>query len=250
MKIEIREQKILSLLESRGEMSAVDLSNILGISVSTLRKQLALMQEKKLVIRTYGGVMSVNQHADESFESKIHKAVIEKRRIANKARTLIGNDQSISLGSGTTVYALCNILDDLQGVSIYTNSMQSAEYLALCGSLDVHISGGIIRAATGTIIGNEAYEFFRGIEVDSAYISCDALDENGNVYSDSVTVATVEREVLKSAKKRYVLCDSTKLGKKSVAKIANIAECDGVITGSSESDVVSKLSYIGNVIFS
>ena len=160
MKIEIREQKILSLLESRGEMSASDLSKILGISVSTLRKQLAVMQEKKLVIRTYGGVMSVNQYADESFESKIHKAVIEKRRIANKARTLIGDDKSISLGSGTTVYALCNILDDLEGVSIYTNSMQSAEYLALCGSLDVHICGGIIRAATGTIIGNEAYEFF------------------------------------------------------------------------------------------
>ena len=64
MKIEIREQKILSLLESRGEMSASDLSKILGISVSTLRKQLAVMQEKKLVIRTYGGVMSVNQYAD------------------------------------------------------------------------------------------------------------------------------------------------------------------------------------------
>ena len=249
MKIEIREQKILSLLESRGEMSASDLSKILGISVSTLRKQLAVMQEKKLVIRTYGGVMSVNQYADESFESKIHKAVIEKRRIANKARTLIGDDKSISLGSGTTVYALCNILDDLEGVSIYTNSMQSAEYLALCGSLDVHICGGIIRAATGTIIGNEAYEFFRGLEVDSAFISCDALDEAGNVFSDSITVATVEREVLKNAKKRYVLCDSTKLGKKTTALITNIAQCDGLITGINDSEVAEKFSYVGNVIF-
>ena len=234
MKIEIREQKILSLLESRGEMSASDLSKILGISVSTLRKQLAVMQEKKLVIRTYGGVMSVNQYADESFESKIHKAVIEKRRIANKARTLIGDDKSISLGSGTTVYALCNILDDLEGVSIYTN---------------VHICGGIIRAATGTIIGNEAYEFFRGLEVDSAFISCDALDEAGNVFSDSITVATVEREVLRSAKKCYVLCDSTKLGKKTTALITNIAQCDGMITGINDSEVAEKLSYVGNVIF-
>ena len=93
--------------------------------------------------------------------------------------------------------------------------MQAADFLAHCASLDVHICGGIIRSATGTIIGNEAYNFFNGICVDYAFISCDAIDDDGEVYSDNIAVAAVESAVLKNAKRKYVLCDSSKLGKRS-----------------------------------
>ena len=64
MKATRREQEIIALLESRGELSVKDLSAILDVSLSTLRKQLAAMQQNGLVIRTYGGVMSVNRVPD------------------------------------------------------------------------------------------------------------------------------------------------------------------------------------------
>ena len=93
MKTARREQKIIGLLESRGEISVSELSDILEISVSTLRKQLAVMQQKGLLIRTYGGVMSVNRVPDESFESKLRKNVAEKRKIAERARALVPKDR-------------------------------------------------------------------------------------------------------------------------------------------------------------
>jgi DeoR/GlpR family transcriptional regulator of sugar metabolism len=247
MKTGIREQKIISILESRGEMSVNALSENLGISVSTLRKQLADMQSRKLIIRTYGGVMSANRFPDETFESKLHKSVSEKRRIATRARQLVHDGDSISLGSGTTVYALSNLLDDMNSATIYTNSMQAADFLAHCASLDVHICGGIIRSATGTIIGNEAFNFFNGIDVDYAFISCDAIDENGDVYSDNIAVAAVESAVLKNAKHKYVLCDSSKLGKRSIAHIVNLRDCNALITGKTDSSFTEKLSYTVNV---
>ena len=217
-------------------MSVSALSEYLGVSVSTLRKQLADMQSRKLIIRTYGGVMSANRFPDETFDSKLHKSVSEKRRIATRARQLVHDGDSISLGSGTTVYALSNLLDDMDSATIYTNSMQAADFLAHCASLDVHICGGIIRSATGTIIGNEAYNFFNGICVDCAFISCDAI-----------AVAAVESAVLKNAKRKYVLCDSSKLGKRSIAHIVNLKECDALITGKSDSSVADKLAYSVNV---
>ena len=82
MKTARREQEIIALLESRGDISVAELSGLLGISESTLRKQLAVMQRNGMVIRTYGGVMSVNRVPDESFESKLHKNMAEKRKIA------------------------------------------------------------------------------------------------------------------------------------------------------------------------
>ena len=249
MKTSVREQKIISILESRGKMSVNDLSDILGVSVSTLRKQLADMQDRSLIIRTYGGVMSINPVPDETFDSKLHKSVLEKRRIAAKARQIIGEGSVLSLGSGTTVYGLSSLLDDLHRGTVYTNSMQAADYLARCASLEVHICGGIIRSSTGTIIGSEACDCFGGINVDYSFISCDAIDDNGDVYSDNLAVATVEKPVILNAKHRYVLCDSSKLGKKSIAKIVSLKSCTALITVESDSASTDKLSCITNIIY-
>lgn len=199
-------------------MSVNELSVTLGVSVSTLRKQLADMQENRLVIRTYGGVMSINQFPDETFDSKLHKSVSEKRLIAGRARLLIQDGSSVSLGSGTTVYGLSTLLDDLRRGTVYTNSMQAADYLGRCACLEVHICGGIIRSSTGTVIGNEACDCFRSTKVDYSFISCDAIDDDGNVYSDNLAVATVESAIISNAKHRYVLCDSSKLGKNLLRK--------------------------------
>ena len=212
-------------------MSVEELSSLLGISVSTLRKQLAVMQENGLVIRTYGGVMPVNRVPDETFESKLHKNIAEKRRIAECARTLIPNGSSIALGSGTSIYGLANLLDDMTKGTVYTNSMQAADLLGRSPGLEVHISSGILRSRTGTIIGSEAADYFRSLkQVDYAFIGCDAIDSSGAVLSDNLSVASVEKIILNCAKRRYILCDSSKLGQSAVAKVTELKDCDGLIT--------------------
>jgi len=226
-----REQEIIALLESRGELSVKELSGILDVSLSTLRKQLAVMQDNGLVIRTYGGVMSVNRVPDETFESKLRKNVSAKRRIAEKARRLIAGGSAIALGSGTTVFSLCMLMDGLHKTVVYTNSMQAADYLAHFPALEVHICGGIIRSQTGSIIGGEVVEYFRALkQVDCAFIGCDAIDDNGDIYSENLSVATAEKNLLLSAKRRYILCDSAKLGRAALARIANLTDCDALIT--------------------
>ena len=250
MKTDGREHKIISLLESRGEMSVNDLSKVLDVSLSTLRKQLAVMQEKGLVIRTYGGVMPVNRVPDETFESKLHKNMSEKRRIAAKTRSIISGTDSISLGSGTTVFEFSNLLADISSGVIYTNSMQAADYLARCTGLEVHICGGVIRSHTGTIIGNEAAAYFKQLpQVDYAFIGCDAIDSNGDVYSENIAVALVERTLLLNAKHKYILCDSSKLGKTAVAHIVNLSACDGIVTGWLSDGIAENYKYLTEVIY-
>ena len=233
MKISKREQIIIALLESRGMISVQELSQILDVSLSTLRKQLAAMQEQGLLIRTYGGVMSVNRVPDETFESKLHKNIAEKRRIAAFARRFVSNGAAIALGSGTTVYDLCMRMEGLNKVVAFTNSMQAGDYLSRFEGLEVHICGGIIRGQTGSIIGGEAVEYFRSLRhVDCAFIGCDAIDENGDIYSENLSVATAEKNILLCAKRRYILCDSSKFGKTALARIANLSDCDALITDS------------------
>ena len=250
MKTVLREERIIGLLETRGEISVHDLSQLLEVSVSTLRKQLALMQEKGLVIRTYGGIMSVNRVPDETFESKVHKNVSEKRKMAEKARSLIRSGNSIALGSGTSVFALANLLDDLSSGVIYTNSMQAADYLCHCTGLDVHISSGIIRGRTGTIIGIEATEYFRELRnIDYAFIGCDAINSKGNVMSDNLSVAAVEKHILLCARNKYILCDSSKLGQTAVASICSLSDCDALITCPSSFPAAERYGDLTRLLF-
>lgn len=249
MKTDEREQQIIGLLESHGELSIEELSAILKVSASTLRRQLALMQSKGLVIRTYGGAMSVNPVPDESFDNKQHKNVAEKRRIAAEARRMIKNGMSISLGSGTTVYDLSNLMDDMAGLTIYTNSMQTADYLARCASLEVHITSGVIRHHTGTVIGSEVTSYFNKLNVDYAFVSCDAIDNDGIVYSDNLAVGTSEKSVILHAKHKIVLCDSSKFGKRSVGRICSLSECDTLITCASNNDIADSFKRIIRVVY-
>ena len=249
MKIAKREQTIISLLESRGEISVNELSEILDVSVSTLRKQLAVMQANGLVIRTYGGVMSVNRVPDESFDSKMQKNISEKRRMAEKARSLVPNGSTVALGSGSSVFCLANLLDNMTRGIIFTNSMQTADYLARSGALEVHISGGIIRGRTGTIIGTDVVEYFSALkQIDYAFIGCDAIDAKGEVYSDNLSVATAEKKILMSAKHKFVLCDSSKIGKTAVAHITSLKHVDGIITCNTGNHIIDNFSIFTKVI--
>ncbi len=249
LKTSEREQRIISLLETRGELSIKVLGDILDISPSTLRKQLAEMQTKGLVIRTYGGVMSVNRVPDESFDNKLRRNMGEKRLIAERARSLIREGQSIALGSGTTVYALCTLLGDLRRCAFYTNSMQAAEHLASSGELEVHICGGIIRSRTGTVIGGDVARFFEKYTVDVAFVGCDTIDSRGVVYSDNLAVASAERAVLANAKQKYILCDTSKFGRSSIARITSLSECDGLITCSMPRSIAEDYRVYTNIIY-
>lgn len=231
MKIQRREQKIISLLETRREISVNELSAILDCSLSTIRKHLAVMEEEGLLIRTYGGARVIDRTIDESFDSKMHKGIHEKRRIAEKAKSLIPSGATVALGSGTTVYNLSNCMDDLSAGVVYTNSMQVAVYLSNCPKLEMHVISGIVRGRTGTIIGSEVTEFFRESKnIDYTFIGCDAIDSNGDIFNDNLAVAAAERTLLFSAKNKFILCDSSKFGKRSTARIANLRECSGLIT--------------------
>ena len=110
----------------------------------------------------------------------------------------------------------------------------------------MHISGGIIRSHTGTIIGSEAADYFRSLkQVEYAFIGCDAIDLRGEVYSDNISVAAAEKTILLSAKHKYILCDPSKIGKTAVAHITSLSVCDGLITSRSASDAAE--GFYGDV---
>ena len=84
---------------------------------------------------------------------------------------------------------------------------------------------------------------------DYAFIGCDAIDSSGDVYSENMAVALVEKTVLLNAKHKYILCDSSKIGKTAVAHIVNLRECDGIVTANLENGIAENFKFLTEVIY-
>jgi hypothetical protein len=76
-----------------------------------------------------------------------------------------------------------------------------------------------------------------------------SINAGGDVMSDNVSVATAEQNILFSAKHRYILCDSSKIGQSAVAHITNLKNCDGLITGYTGSEITERYKTLTEVLY-
>src|SRR5271168_5310087 len=128
MLIDERRQHVLSLLQRDGRVLVSELSDTLGISRITIRKDLGYLEGKGLVQRTHGGALAPQKGAllDPSLEEKQHQQFKEKRRIADAAITLVKEGQCVLLDSGTTTTAVAHALRGFSRLTVVTNAVNIA----------------------------------------------------------------------------------------------------------------------------
>src|ERR1017187_10983424 len=102
-----------------------ELTEKLGVSSATIRRDLGELEKLGEVQRVYGGAVSTGGRLDEPlFDDKTSVAAAEKRRIAEAAAEYVKPNDTIYLDGGSTVLELARLLKDRTNISIVTNSLQ------------------------------------------------------------------------------------------------------------------------------
>ena len=150
MNITDRHQLILQKLQENGRVDIQELSESLQVSGVTIRKDLKLLEEKKLLYRTKGGGSTQNPYTIERpiNEKEFIKAE-EKKKIARAALALIGQNDSIIIGSGTTVFELARALHPTKHLTVITPALKVALELCNRPHVDVLQIGGLIHQSSG-----------------------------------------------------------------------------------------------------
>jgi len=132
MLIDERRNHMLALVQRDGRVLVSELSDALGISRITIRKDLDYLESKGLVQRTHGGALSPqgSMLLDPSLQEKEQKQLKEKQRIAKKAASLVEEGQCVLLDSGTTTTAVARELRRFNHLTVITNSVNIATELA------------------------------------------------------------------------------------------------------------------------
>ena len=154
--IEERRSKILNLLHTEGRVYVEQLVEIFGVSEVSIRKDLAVLEERKLLVRVKGGAIILHQSDDfddMSISSKQQLHVREKQLIGKYAASMIRNGERIIIDSGTTTMEIAKNLDGFNNLTVITNALDIAITLNNYNRFTVIVLGGTMRSVSHSTVG-------------------------------------------------------------------------------------------------
>ncbi len=226
---EERQHRIAEYLQ-RVEFAALEeIARQVSASISTVRRDLAVLEVSGMFQRTHGGARIVTPKSDEfAFSARDTHQHAEKEAIGKACAELIAPNQSIILDAGTTVYHVARYLES-KAPQVITNSLPVANLFASANRVEVVVSGGVIYPRLGVLVGPHAVESFSKIHADIAIMSAGGVSIEGVTNSHGLLI-DIQRAMIKAAQKVIFCFDHTKLGRQSVSPLCGLDCIDTVVT--------------------
>lgn len=248
-----RRSLILSILETGEAISVTRLSQQLGISEVTIRKDLTELQRRNLVVRTRGGAIRVPKTAageDTKIEDKRLYNIREKQAIGRLAASLIHNGDTILLDSGTTTLEVAKNLDRLQQLTVITNSMDIALELLHYNRFTIILLGGHVRQTSHSSVGPLAEATLKNFYCDKLFLGIDSFNMEDGISTPNIEEAHLNQNMIDMSKEVIAVCDSSKFNRRSFAFIAPVSKLTAVVTDNAiERDIKLKLQDQGVQIY-
>lgn len=228
-----RMRELLQIVEDRGSVDLHELTKLLGASAATIRRDVAVLAEQGLVIRTHGGVSKTQQRTELPISLRDGKNTRAKKAIAHEVSQLIPpGQQVIALNGGTTNGEVIASLGHRQDLTIVTNSVSLALEAAQQGQTRVFVTGGVMRPQSLELVGSLAEMSFNQIQIGTAIVGSDGVSANNGITTYDNIEAQTNRTMMESAQRVIVVADGSKIGRKQLAKSADISNIDILVTDS------------------
>ena len=223
---------ILELLREFGKVDVADLSSKLKVSAVTIRKELDLLEEKKLLYRTHGGAILADPYIATRKVSEKEKLRPEvKRRIGLKAVELLSPQDALIIASGTTVQAFARCIENMK-LTVITSAMNVAMELLDKPDIEIIQLGGIIRHSSASAVSEYAIRMLDNFSCSKLFLGVDGIDPEYGLSTTHIQEACLNQAMIAAATKTIVLADSSKFGRRGFSKICNMSDIDWVITDS------------------
>ena len=226
-----RHEIILQKLKEYGRVKINELSEELKVSGVTIRKDLKLLEDKKLLFRTHGGGSLSNPYMNELTINEKETINSElKHKIANAAVKLIGDSDSIIIGSGSTVFQLAHILNPIRPLTVITPAVKVTLELCHRQNIEVVQLGGIIRHNSSSVAGASAERILEEISSGILFLGVDGIDLDFGFSITNLTEATLNKKMIDSSQVVVVLADSSKFGKRGLGKVCGFDQVHYIVT--------------------
>jgi len=233
-----RQHRILELMQTHRSMTLEALASEVGVSASTVRRDLEQIESAGQVQRTHGGAVYVADRQSAArpyaFGQRLGYALDAKRRIAQAAALLVQPGQTILIDGGTTTFYFAQELKNL-AVQIVTNSLPIAEHFQNDERVELILTGGLAYPRYGVLLGPMTDAALQSIHTQTLFLSVAGLSA-GQLYNQNLLLVQAEQRMIQQSQQVVLLLDSGKFGQQALARLCGLEEVDVIVTDTAPAD--------------
>ena len=244
-----RKDQIIKILKKQNSISVNELSKILYSSTSTIRRDLTNLENKGLVVRTFGGVyLSKNTFNKETpFKYREETNIIEKRNLCQKTLPYIKDNTSLFLDSSTTILQIVNYLNNFKNLTVITNGFEIANEILNNTKHQVILTGGIIQTNSNSMLGTITNSVLNNLHADLSILSSTGIDIDFGVSESTLDQSEAKKIMNENSDTCIYLVDDSKFNKKGINKTSSLKDIDIIITNKKPNDEFIKYFKDNNI---
>jgi len=227
-----RRREVYDYVRAHRSASVGELAQALAVSLQTVRRDLASLEEGGLVQRVHGGAVVHDRPEPEEIEA-LNRAGIrqeQKRRIGAAAARLVEPGTTIFLSGGTTTEHVVPFLEHIRGLTVVTNAINIAQALARHPEIEVIVLSGYLRHRELTLLGRLVEEAIGQFNIDRALYGCFGLDPDDGLTGASLEEASTDRAIIAAVDRLTVLADHSKFAQRGPVRMAERSRISTVVT--------------------
>ena len=231
MAVKDRLDIIEEMVISEKKVTVSKLSEKFDVTEETIRRDLEKLEEKGIVVRTYGGaILNIEKKSEHiSFYKRASINLESKQIIAHKALDFIKEGTTLLTDSSSTVMEVLKLIKDRTDLTIITNSVEALHELSQ-SDLSILSTGGVLKKSSLSLLGLVAKNTIKNYHVEIALVSCKGIDKTNGIMDSSDEEAEIKKQMIEQANTVILLIDHTKFDKTSLVKLFDFNEIDYVIT--------------------
>ncbi len=226
-----RREKIKDLLKEDGSAKVISLARIFRVSEVTIRQDLEKLEKDGYIIREHGGAFLKSlEDSVRSFTLFNRENMDKKEVIGRVAAGYIDSGDTIILDSGSTTTEIARNLSGKKNLTVITNALNIALILGAEPGIEVIVTGGEFKPPTLSLTGQKAADFFEDLHVDKLFLATAGISLRSGLTYPGLSDIIVKKAMIDAADVKYLVADSTKIGKNSFASLGALSLIDYIIT--------------------
>ncbi len=248
-----RHEAIVEAVSAAQAVSTDELVRRLGVSAETVRRDLALLEEKGALRRVHGGAAPVESRRviEPSYTERSMIRHQAKAQLARVAAGLLENGQTVVIDIGTTAVAVAQAIPRSFVGTVVTPSLPVAVELADRAGIEVLLAGGRVRPGDLACSSAHARAFFADIYADIALLGSGGVHAEAGLTDFHLDEIDVRRTIIANSARSYILADSSKVGQVAPYRVCPLNAVTGLITDAdTDAGVAAAFADTGGVVLS
>ena len=225
-----RQMRIMQHLAQHESSEIAELSELLKVSPSTIRRDLRIMENNGLLLRSHGSArLPTPIQYKDLYEHRAAQQIEAKKKIATAAKRLIKPGQVIGLSGGTTSTELARQLRAASDITIVTNAINVALELQGFGK-QVIVTGGRLNQNSYELVGDLQTQSLQNMRLDISFLGVNGINIEFGFSMHDEPEAVASRAFKAASERTIIIADHTKIGKATFARFCALNEVDSLIT--------------------